>query len=358
MDIVRQSRTRTITRRSFLKQTVAFSAAAALKGGFTSAFASTIDSSPDSNAQHILMLGDWGTNGLLDQQAAVAEAMRRWVSLHRLRIDALIMLGDNFYGPMPGGVRSDRWSKQFEEMYPASIFPGPAYAVLGNHDYENFFGNKVEAELAYSTTGKSRWHMPAQWYTVSFPSENPLITFFCLDSNLPGTKPGNFWPWSFEMSNKDAQNQDEWLRGELAKDRPGQLLAFVAHHPLYTNGMHGDNPVLISRWDRLLTEHRIDLYISGHDHDLQHLEFQDHPTSFVVSGGGGAHLVGWTTPPERRGPFGARALGFTDLEMREESVVVRLVGKDASVLHSFEKHLSRRPGKDSAQDGPMHGTLR
>ncbi len=91
--------------------------------------------------------------------------------------------------------------------------------------------------------------------------------------------------------------------------------------------------------DQVLADHHIDLYISGHDHDLQHLEFENHPTSFVVSGGGGAELVGWTRPPSSRGPFGLRALGFTDLEIRRGSVIVRHIGADAAVLHSFEKRI-------------------
>jgi tartrate-resistant acid phosphatase type 5 len=45
----------------------------------------------------------------------------------------------------------------------------------------------------------------------------------------------------------------------------------------------------------------VDLYLSGRDHDLQHLEFKGHPTSFVISGRGGAELVGWTTPPQAQG---------------------------------------------------------
>jgi hypothetical protein len=48
----------------------------------------------------------------------------------------------------------------------------------------------------------------------------------------------------------------------------------------------------------LWRRHNADLYLSGHDQDLQHLEFKGHPTSFVISGGGGAELVGWTPPPQ------------------------------------------------------------
>ena len=30
--------------------------------------------------------------------------------------------------------------------------------------------------------------MPARWYSFPYPATNPLITFICLDSNLPGTR--------------------------------------------------------------------------------------------------------------------------------------------------------------------------
>jgi Calcineurin-like phosphoesterase len=69
--------------------------------------------------------------------------------------------------------------------------------------------------------------------------------------------------------------------------RTTRFLAVAAHHPLYSNGKHRDNPKLIAPWDFLLRRKNVDLYLSGHDHDLQQLEFKGHPTSFVISGGGG-----------------------------------------------------------------------
>jgi hypothetical protein len=87
--------------------------------------------------------------------------------------------------------------------------------------------------------------------------------------------------------------------------------------PLYGNGQHRDHPKLIAQWDYLLRRHNVDLYLSGHDHDLQHLEFKGHPTSFIIFGGGGAEPVGCRTPlPMERGPWvsdGARIYRFPDL---------------------------------------------
>src|SRR6202046_366726 len=324
------------SRRQFLLQTAKFSALALLGSPLALAELPVPATAPDPKSNHILMLGDWGTVTEPEQQIAVANAMKRWSSDNSIRPDALLMLGDNFYGEMPDGVNSRRWIKQFEQMYPSSLFPGPAYAVLGNHDYETFRGNKVEAQLAY-TRQSTRWTMPRRWYSVTLPKENPLLTLICLDSNIPGSKGYDLWPWSFVLTRQQHDEQQRWLEAELAKPRTTPFLAVTAHHPLYSNGKHRDNPKLIAQWDSLLRRHKVDLYLSGHDHDLQHLEFKGHPTSFVISGGGGAELVGWTTPPQGRGPWGLRALGFTDLQISKDEVVVRHIGKDPSVLYEFKK---------------------
>jgi tartrate-resistant acid phosphatase type 5 len=325
------------SRRRFLFQTAKFSALALLGSPLTLAALPVPATLPDPKLSHILMLGDWGTVNEPEQQLTVANAMKRWVSENSIRPEALLMLGDNFYGEMPDGVNSRRWIQQFQQMYPSSFFPGPAYAVLGNHDYETFRGNKVEAELAY-TKQNSRWTMPRRWYTVTLPKEKPLLTLICLDSNIPGSKGHDIWPWSFVLTRQEQDEQQSWFEEELAKPCTTPFLAVAAHHPLFSNGKHRDNPQLIALWDSLLRRHNVDLYFSGHDHDLQHLEFKNHPTSFVISGGGGAELVGWTTPPQERGPWGFRALGFTDLQISKKEVVVRHIGKDATVLYEFKKN--------------------
>jgi tartrate-resistant acid phosphatase type 5 len=331
------------SRRQFLQQTAKFSALALLQSPLALGKVALTGTLPDPQSSHLLMLGDWGTVAEPGQQISVANAMKRWASANSIRPDALLMLGDNFYGEMPDGVNSGRWIRQFEQMYPSSFFPGPAYAVLGNHDYETFRGNKVEAELAY-TKQSSRWTMPGHWYGVKLPKENPLLTLICLDSNFPRSKGLDLWPWSFVLTRQQHDEQQRWLEAELEKPRSTPFLALAAHHPLYSNGMHRDNPTLIAQWDSLLRRRKVDLYLSGHDHDLQHLEFKGHPTSFVISGGGGAELVGWTTPPRERGPWGLRAVGFTDLQISKEELVVRHIGKDATVLYEFKKPL-QIPGR-------------
>ena len=80
--------------------------------------------------------------------------MQDYVQARGIKTDALLMLGDNWYGPLPGGVKDERWKTQFEEMYPKSVFDCPAYAILGNHDYQRMPESKVDAELEYAKAGR------------------------------------------------------------------------------------------------------------------------------------------------------------------------------------------------------------
>src|ERR1700744_4249671 len=133
-----------LSRRRFLRQSFAFSALASLGSSFNP-LASAL--APESNTAEILMIGDWGYESDQTGQKAVAAAMRKYAQQHAIHPEALLFLGDNWYGALEGGAQSPRWQTQFEQMYPASDFPVPAYAILGNHDYQMYPMNKVEAEL-------------------------------------------------------------------------------------------------------------------------------------------------------------------------------------------------------------------
>ena len=105
------------------------------------------------------------------------------------------------------------------------------------------------------------------------------------------------------LSRQQHDEQQALFEAELAKPRTTPFLAVAAHHPLYRNGRHRDNPMLIAQWDSLLRRHKVDLYLSGHDHDLQHLEFKGHPHVICHLRRRRAELVGWTTTPQERGPW-------------------------------------------------------
>jgi tartrate-resistant acid phosphatase type 5 len=191
--------------------------------------------------------------------------------------------------------------------------------------------------LDYAKMPGTRWTMPAQFYRFEFPQINPQVTFIALDSNVP--IPGKPAPSGFyTMSEEQRQQQLAWLEAELQKPLNTPYLAVMAHHPVYSDGPHGDHPVLIKDWDPLLREYNVHLYIAGHDHDMQHLEFEGHPTSFLLSGGGGAGLYPVTTDPAKRGPMALSVHGFSHLEAKREWLTLRHVDAAGNIIHAFRKY--------------------
>lgn len=285
-------------------------------------------------ALELLALGDFGTGD--SRQRAVAHAMWNYVGGLPKKPDGLLLLGDNFYGAMPGGVSSPRWMRGFSNMYPSKYFPCPCWPVLGNHDYhDNPKGDEVQLSYAKSLNRKTRWTLPARYYRVDLPS----VTLLCIDTNWKsiqlrthGKPPaGRTW-W---LSVKDRKAQMAWLRAQLASKR-ATFTIVVGHHPVYSDGKHRDTKELVEHLGPLLEKHGVHLYLCGHDHDLQHLELESLKTSFVISGGGGAAIYKSTTI--RQGSKVLEEHGFTHLSVTDKVMTLRHINKKGKIVHAFEKH--------------------
>jgi tartrate-resistant acid phosphatase type 5 len=290
----------------------------------------------ETGSVNLLAIGDFGSTS--KEQRAVAEAMREYAQKRGMRTDALVLVGDNFYSRMEGGVESARWKTGFEEMYPASVFPGPAYVVLGNHDYhDNAGGEQVQLSYARSRPG-TRWTLPAKWHRAELgPKEAPLATVLFLDSNLPkvsGGKDRKTGKPKASLTEAEVEEQQRWLATQLEGKR-APLTLVVGHHPLYSNGSHGDTEELIESWGGLFEKHGVHAYLCGHDHDLQHLEIEGLKTSFVLSGGGGAKVRAMKS--DRKVPYANPVYGFTHLEISKAGLVFRHIGVEGRQLHAFSK---------------------
>lgn len=272
--------------------------------------------SPAEHQVNLLALADWGHDTHAQEQ--VARAMAKYVRTRGRSFDAVLLAGDNYYMPL-GGISDPRWERLFERMFDREALPMPFYAVFGNHDYDDDRG-KIELEYARAHP-ESRWKMPAKWYRVDLPADAPLVRVLMLDSNYT------------ELGKAEWEAQLSWLEGELASPRDAPWLLLCAHHPLFSDGEHGDDARLQKDWGELMRRHGVDVYVSGHDHNLQHLAAAGYATSFIVSGGGGAN----TTKLMRfdRGPFAREMHGFVHLRLGRSSADVTFVGSDGRPVYSF-----------------------
>ena len=284
---------------------------------------------PEPSAQArvgLLVIGDWGFSApekRTPDQQNTARAMAAFARRSPGAFDAVLVPGDNFKVKL-AGPEDPQFRQAFEEMYDAQVLRLPFFAVLGSHDYEY---HAAEAQLAYGRQHPdSRWRMAGRWYRVDLPTAAPLVTVLMLDSDRTAI-------------GKDAwQAQIRWMEGELSKPRTSAWTICVGHHPLFSDGQHGDNKAMQSAWGPILKKHRVDFYISGHDHVLQHLQEPDWPTTFLISGGGGEN----THRPVsgRHGPFVRATHGFAALRFDMRSARVTLVADTGVVLHAFERDRS------------------
>ncbi len=211
----------------------------------------------------ILVVGDTGKDTL--QRSAVVQAMRYHASLSRH--NATILLGDNFYESGVESTDDPRFDSDFESLFDAESFKMPFYVCLGNHDVSG----SADAQVQY-TSCSSRWKMPSRYYTTRHNSREATIDIFVLDTN------------TMLEDSAEADQQLQWFRDRLSVSDADYKIA-VGHHPALTGGQHE----VVHRICRVLPpvfeEYSVDLYLSGHDHDLQLLQ-SDSGWLQVVSGAG------------------------------------------------------------------------
>jgi tartrate-resistant acid phosphatase type 5 len=277
---------------------------------------------------HLIVVGDAGAThsrlraGILAVQKA-----------HGL--DAIILAGDNFY---PCGIRSladPQWAKITEHFGPANV---PIYAVFGNHDYGDAPHEKVPPQLcaAFGTNPGAELAANGKVPHWNFPAENYVVHSSVADFVMLDTQPVAMdWSTPYLGSGTSAQ-VTKFLQDSLsASSGPWRIV--VGHHTLYSSGMHGRTNGFDQRHMRaallpLLRAEKTDLYICGHDHDLELLGNLHHAGDplFLVSGAGSgldemkarkpAALA--IEPPTLWPPRVAAAYGFALLEIDRDELAI------------------------------------
>ena len=260
--------------------------------------------------------GDTGEGN--EAQYAVAQAI---VALCAEKsCDFGIMLGDNFYDSGVDGVDDPQWQDKFELPYEDITFP--LYPTLGNHDYGgngigvDFDTQKSKYQVDYTKLSQI-WRLPAKYH--SFKQDH--AEFWDLDTNQIMTDP----------INGDSGAQQAWFDQGVSSSNAAWKIVF-GHHPYISNGDHGnagsyDNleaipfPFVTGERVKDFVEAsicgKVDMYISGHDHNLQWLEPKC-DTEFILSGAGSkAEPLPGVNPAY----FGApETEGFLWVEIKDDSL--------------------------------------
>ncbi len=208
-------------------------------------------------------VGDWGRNGA-SHQRDVATAMG--AAARAANSAFTLSTGDNFYENGVASVTDPQWRTSFENVYTAPSLQRPWYPVLGNHDYRGV----PQAQVDYRATSP-RWRLPTRYHSQAM--HGGLVEFFFLDTsplvhsyrtNVHGAIAAN-------VASQDVGAQLAWLDTALAKSTAAWKIV-VGHHTIRSGGSgHGDTPEMVAQAVPILQRRGVQVYMNGHEHDLQHI---------------------------------------------------------------------------------------
>ena len=223
-----------------------------------------------------LVLGDWGRNGGRAQRA-VARQMGKTAENG---VDFVITAGDNFYENGVSGVDDPAWAESYRDVYTSPCLDVPWHPVLGNHDY---LGN-TSVQIEYSDRD-SRWTMPGRHYSFHRKIGTEEVLFIFLDTS-PFVGKYRFMRWRYpDLPARDAAAQLAWLEETLAGSKARWKIV-TGHHPVFSGGrLHGPTRELQNELAPIFERYGVNVYFSGHEHNLQHLRPAG-VTHYVISGGG------------------------------------------------------------------------
>ncbi|MCX6128348.1 MAG: metallophosphoesterase [Proteobacteria bacterium] len=268
----------------------------------------TLDAGPSLD---MLMIGDSGSG--LPDQFKVAEAMERYCLNHHL--DAVFMLGDNFY---PAGVKSasdPQWLTKFTDPYgKPCLSQVPFYAILGNHDYKG----DPSAQIAYSEQ-QSFWHMPHRFYSVQF---GKLAKIVGIDTNI------------LDLCGSASHCTLDFLRKAISKKEvPIQIV--IGHHPIASAS--STYPKTAQGWllQQLLCNRDI-IYISGHSHHMEHRQISDCSLDLFINGGAGASLYS-VRQGDTETKYASSTHGFLSLNLTREQSTFTFYDSQLQSLYSYRR---------------------
>ena len=270
-------------------------------------------------------------------------------------VDFIALLGDNFYSKTLTSVDSIEWLSRFELVYSGDyLSTTPFYAVLGNHDHGHANSDipradappdwpnpRIQIDYSRNHLGSNRWRMPDWYYSADFGQfqGKPLMRIVFIDTNLKHeylVKQANYIREQFKAGN----NAPIWK-------------VVIGHHPVSTYGTHfSDRNEISSLILPAMQDAKVDVYISGHDHNQQVIARDDEPFYFV-SGGGGAKLY-----PIKKQPadliFSKSEYGFLGAAVDKDALQIGHYDTGGKAISAYQIRRNCTHGKATCLEALHH----
>lgn len=255
-------------------------------------------------------LGDYGAGS--KEQAQVA------ASLLARDPDLLVTLGDNVYDFGLELEYRRRWDPP--HLFGRVREQVPVFPSLGNHDVR--LGTNAYFRR-FPELGKARY----------YAFERGGVQFVALDSNQ-ALSPGS--------------TQHEWLASTLRDAQDSAYRVLYMHHPVISSDPRtGDR--LLKDLAPLLERAKVDLVLTGHEHQYERSKpLNAYGTVAVTHGGGGKEIHPFRTPQPDWSASRRADFGFLEFEVTRDALVGRSMLADGTVAEEF---LVPRGGIGAAREG-------
>lgn len=169
----------------------------------------------------------------------------------------------------------DELTAQLIDKIPGTVF------TAGDNAYPN--GTAEDFQKCYDPTWgrfKARTYPTPGNHEYNSPNGDPYYAYFGARSGAVGKGYYSYelgeWHIVALNSNIDAQTgseQERWLKADLAAHPKACTLAYW-HHPVFSSGLHGNNPKMKDIWQTLY-DAGVDVVVNGHDHQYERFAAQN-----------------------------------------------------------------------------------
>ena len=198
----------------------------------------------------------------------------------------------------------------------------------------NVYSGEEWNQVAYSLEVNSRWVLPHLWHSFNAQAGASEILFVSFDTE------------ALRMQVNNYTDQMVWLDNLLASSTAYWKIVF-GHRPIYSSGDYG--PIQGSNWDNLrpiLEQNNVDIFLCGHDHNLQHIsQIGGGGIDYIVSGGGGALWYPYDPIADEQlnTTYGMQlnnfqmVWGFTGFRISETSISIEFIDLDEQLLYTYTR---------------------
>lgn len=274
---------------------------------------------------NLLVVSDLGRNGYYDQKtiAALMGSVAEQTSP-----DAVLALGDTHHYQGIQSIDDPLWMTNYELIYSHPELQVEWYPVLGNHEYR---GN-TQAVIDYSNKSR-RWEMPSRYYTKTFKSGGASLKVVFLDTPPLIDKYHQKTDIYPDAEKQDIDMQLQWLENTLSNATEDWIVV-VGHHPIYayTDKEDSERDDMQERVDRIISKHKVDMYICGHIHNFQHIRKENSDIDYIVNTSGS---LSRDVQPIDGTIFCNGGTGISLLSASKKALKLNMIDNQGNIIHSI-----------------------